>query len=102
MTACFATWQKGRSKLRVANAGQSQPLLYKDGRCDKIELTGFPLGIFEDETGPPSYHLNREADVTILFVKQNKVVLNLAYQQNGLTAAEVKKAMELVSGMMGK
>ncbi len=48
MTACFATWQKGRRKLRVANAGQSQPLLYKDGRCGKIELTGFPLGIYED------------------------------------------------------
>jgi sigma-B regulation protein RsbU (phosphoserine phosphatase) len=48
MTACFATWQKGRQKLRVANAGQSQPLLYKDGRCDKIALTGFPLGIYED------------------------------------------------------
>jgi sigma-B regulation protein RsbU (phosphoserine phosphatase) len=50
MTACFATWQKGRQKLRVANAGQSQPLLYKDGRCARIELTGFPLGIFEDVT----------------------------------------------------
>src|ERR1700738_389402 len=48
MTACFATWQKGRRKLRVANAGQSEPLLYKDGRCGKIELTGFPLGIYED------------------------------------------------------
>jgi phosphoserine phosphatase RsbU/P len=48
MTACFATWQKGRQKLRVANAGQSQPVLYKDNRCGKIELTGFPLGIFED------------------------------------------------------
>jgi sigma-B regulation protein RsbU (phosphoserine phosphatase) len=48
MTACFATWQKGRQKLRVANAGQSQPLLFKDGRCDKIQLTGFPLGIFEE------------------------------------------------------
>src|ERR1700723_1206525 len=46
MTACFATWQKGRQKLRVANAGQSQPLLYKDGRCDKIALPGFPLGVF--------------------------------------------------------
>jgi sigma-B regulation protein RsbU (phosphoserine phosphatase) len=50
MTACFATWQKGRQKLRVANAGQSQPLLYKDGRCGKIELTGFPMGIFEEAT----------------------------------------------------
>jgi sigma-B regulation protein RsbU (phosphoserine phosphatase) len=48
MTICFATWQRGRSKLRVANAGQSQPLLYKDGRCGKVELTGFPLGIFEE------------------------------------------------------
>ncbi|HYL86550.1 MAG TPA: SpoIIE family protein phosphatase [Candidatus Angelobacter sp.] len=48
MTACFATWQKGRQKLRVANAGQSQPLLYKDNRCGKIDLTGFPLGIFEE------------------------------------------------------
>jgi phosphoserine phosphatase RsbU/P len=48
MTACFATWQRGRSKLRVANAGQTQPLLYKDGRCGKIELTGFPMGIYED------------------------------------------------------
>ena len=50
MTACFATWQKGRQKLRVANAGQSQPLLYKDDRCGKIELTGFPLGLYEDVT----------------------------------------------------
>lgn len=48
MTACFATWQKGRQKLRVANAGQSQPLLYKNEHCDKIDLTGFPLGIFEE------------------------------------------------------
>ena len=48
MTACFATWQKGRQKLRVANAGQSQPLLYKNDRCDKIELAGFPLGIFDE------------------------------------------------------
>lgn len=50
MTACFATWQKGRQKLRVANAGQSQPLLYKDARCGRIELTGFPLGLYEDVT----------------------------------------------------
>jgi sigma-B regulation protein RsbU (phosphoserine phosphatase) len=48
MTACFATWQRGRQKLRVANAGQSQPLLYKNERCEKIDLSGFPLGIFEE------------------------------------------------------
>ena len=50
MTLCFATWQKGRSKLRLANAGQSQPLLFKDGRCSKVDLTGFPLGLYDDVT----------------------------------------------------
>ena len=50
MTMCFATWQRGRQKLRVANAGQSQPLLYKDGRCEKLDLSGFPLGLYNDAT----------------------------------------------------
>ena len=34
--------------MLVCECGQSQPLLYKNGRCDRIELTGFPLGIFEE------------------------------------------------------
>ena len=50
MTICFATWQKGRRKLRVANAGQTQPLLWKDGRVEQLNLTGFPIGIFDDAT----------------------------------------------------
>ena len=50
MTICFATWQKGRSKLRVANAGQTQPLLWKDGHVEQIKLSGFPIGIFDDAT----------------------------------------------------
>jgi sigma-B regulation protein RsbU (phosphoserine phosphatase) len=66
MTACFATWQKGRQKLRVANAGQSQPLLYKNGRCDKIELTGFPLGIFE-EVNYDEWGVSLETGDTLVF-----------------------------------
>lgn len=50
MTICFATWQKARRRLRVANAGQSQPLLWKDGRVEQLNLTGFPIGIFDDAT----------------------------------------------------
>jgi sigma-B regulation protein RsbU (phosphoserine phosphatase) len=50
ITMCFATWQKNRQKLRVANAGQSQPLLWKDGRCQKLDLNGFPLGLFVEAT----------------------------------------------------
>ena len=66
MTACFATWQKGRRKFRVANAGQSQPLLYKDGRCGKIELTGFPLGIFE-ETSYDEWSVTLEPGDIVIF-----------------------------------
>jgi len=47
-TLCFITWQKGRQKLRIANAGHWQPLLWKDGRCAKIPVEGLPLGI-EDQ-----------------------------------------------------
>lgn len=50
MTACYATWQRGRRRLRIASAGQSQPLLYRDGRCQKLPLSGFPLGIFDEVT----------------------------------------------------
>ncbi|MBZ5661603.1 MAG: SpoIIE family protein phosphatase [Acidobacteriia bacterium] len=50
MTICFGTWQKARRKLRVANAGQTQPLLWKDGRVEQLNLTGFPIGIFDDAT----------------------------------------------------
>jgi len=66
MTACFGTWQKGRRKFRVANAGQSQPLLYKDGRCGKIELTGFPLGIFE-ETSYDEWSVTLDSGDIVIF-----------------------------------
>lgn len=49
-TMCFATWSRRRKLLRVANAGQEQPMLYHDGRTEKIPLVGFPLGMFEDAT----------------------------------------------------
>jgi sigma-B regulation protein RsbU (phosphoserine phosphatase) len=50
MTFCFATWQKARGKLRMANAGQSQPLLWKDGRCDRVDIAGLPLGLYPEAT----------------------------------------------------
>jgi len=50
MTMCFATWGKTTRKLRVANAGQTQPLLLRGGRCEQLNLVGYPLGIFDDVT----------------------------------------------------
>jgi sigma-B regulation protein RsbU (phosphoserine phosphatase) len=50
MTFCFATWRKPTRKLRIANAGQTQPLLYRNGHCEQLKLVGFPLGIYDDVT----------------------------------------------------
>src|SRR5580698_1475644 len=50
MTFCFATWRKTTRKLRIANAGQTQPLLLKGGKCDLLKLVGFPFGLYEDVT----------------------------------------------------
>ncbi len=44
-TFCFATWHRGRRRLRIANAGQSQPLLMHEGHVHRIALGGFPLGL---------------------------------------------------------
>jgi phosphoserine phosphatase RsbU/P len=48
ITMCFATWHRGRRRVRIANAGQVQPFLYAQGSCKQIQLTGFPLGMFDD------------------------------------------------------
>jgi sigma-B regulation protein RsbU (phosphoserine phosphatase) len=51
MTFCFATWRRPTRKLRIANAGQTQPfLLKKGGRCEQLKLVGFPLGLYDDVT----------------------------------------------------
>jgi phosphoserine phosphatase RsbU/P len=50
MTLCFATWHRTRRRLRIANAGQEQPFLLHGGKCEKIRLEGFPLGIYDDAT----------------------------------------------------
>ena len=50
LTFCFATWRKPSRKLRVASAGQTQPLLFRNGRAEQLPLEGFPLGIYDDVT----------------------------------------------------
>jgi phosphoserine phosphatase RsbU/P len=50
MTLCFATWNRRRRRLRIANAGQEEPFIRHNGVCEKIRLAGFPLGMFEEST----------------------------------------------------
>lgn len=50
MTLCYATWRKAKRKMRIANAGQEQPIYYHGGQAEKMALAGFPLGMFDEVT----------------------------------------------------
>lgn len=65
MTLCFATWHRGRRRLRIANAGQEQPFLFHNGRCEKLRLEGFPLGIFEEVTYDERSFLLASGDILV-------------------------------------
>ena len=65
MTLCVGTWHRGRHRLRIANAGQEQPFLLHNGRCEKLRLEGFPLGIFEDVTYDERTYILNQGDVVV-------------------------------------
>ncbi len=67
MTLCFATWNKRARRLRIANAGQEQPLLYRSGKCEKIPIAGFPLGIFDEVTYDERSYILRAGDIVALY-----------------------------------
>lgn len=67
MTLCFATWHRRRRRLRIANAGQEQPLLLHGGQCDKISLAGFPLGIFEEVSYDEKTFVLDPNDIVVLY-----------------------------------
>jgi hypothetical protein len=63
-------------------------------------LGRLPIGIFEDEGGPPSYRLSRDADITVLVCNKQKVEANFAFRSGELTPArltEIAKAIETVT-----
>ena len=67
MTLCFVTWQRRQRRLRIANAGQEQPLLLHGGACDKIPLAGFPLGIFEEASYDERSFILDPNDIIVLY-----------------------------------
>jgi sigma-B regulation protein RsbU (phosphoserine phosphatase) len=67
MTLCFATWHRRHRRLRIANAGQEQPLLFQGGKCTQIQLAGFPLGIFDEATYDERSYILNPGDVVVFF-----------------------------------
>jgi hypothetical protein len=60
----------------------------------KQAIRNVSLGVFEDLVGPPSYKLNRDADVTVLLFVKQKVVGNFAFRAGDLTPARVDEVLK--------
>ncbi|HEV3383876.1 MAG TPA: hypothetical protein VG097_03625 [Gemmata sp.] len=59
-------------------------------------LKSTPVGAFEDADGPPSYKLNKDAEVTVILFAKQKVVANFAFrvgELNDKSTGEVLKAV---------
>src|SRR2546422_4155701 len=82
--------QKGRRKMRIANAGQSQPLLWKSGRCEKVNLVGFPLGINDDV----SYEEWRSEEHTSELQSRLHLVCRLLLEKKKNTSKYIHNAAE--------
>ncbi len=67
MTLCFATWNRRSRRLRIANAGQEQPLLFHAGQCEKIPVVGFPLGIFDETSYDERNYVLAPGDVVTFY-----------------------------------
>ena len=67
MTICFVSWHPQSRLLRISNAGQEQPLILQHGRCEKVPLTDFPVGMFEDSTYDEMSLVLEPGDVFVLY-----------------------------------
>ncbi|HEV2221524.1 MAG TPA: GAF domain-containing SpoIIE family protein phosphatase [Candidatus Acidoferrales bacterium] len=67
MTMCFLSWQPAERILRVANAGQEQPLIFQNGRGEKLPLAGFPVGMFDDSTYDEMRLVLAPGDIVVLY-----------------------------------
>lgn len=65
-------------------------------------IRGVPTAVFEDAGGPPSYRLNREADVTVLLFVKQKVVANFAFRSGELTDDKITEVLKALPQIVGE
>jgi hypothetical protein len=68
----------------------------------KHAIKSVPLAIFEDPVGPPSYLLNREADVTVLLSVKQRVRANFAFRAGELTDAAITEVLKALPGIVAR
>lgn len=48
MTLCYAVWDDVSRSLTIANAGLPKPVFCREGRVELLDVSGVPLGLFQD------------------------------------------------------
>jgi hypothetical protein len=62
----------------------------------KHSLRRVPLSVFEDEVGPPTYLLSRDADVTVLLSVKQKVVRNFAFRAGAMNDERITEILKTI------
>jgi hypothetical protein len=63
----------------------------------KHAVRQMPLGVFEDEVGPPAYRLSRQADVTVVLFVKRQTVATFAFKAGELTDARVDEVVKALA-----
>jgi hypothetical protein len=102
MDKVLEQYKKAELRAWVTFVGEDQPTF--DPRVvawgQKQAIKSVPLAIFEDPVGPPSYLLNREADVTVLLSVKQHVRANFAFRAGELTDAAIADILKSLPGIV--
>jgi hypothetical protein len=60
----------------------------------KHAVRQLPLGVFDDEVGPPAYRLSKQADVTVVLFVRRQTVATFAFKPGELTGERVEDVMK--------
>jgi hypothetical protein len=67
----------------------------------QLGLRSIPIGVFEDVTGPPSYRLAAEADVTVLLYVRRQVSANFAFRAGELSDKQIEEVLKTLPRLTG-
>src|SRR5271169_6139071 len=93
----YAVWDDQNRSLRVANSGLPRPLYCHDGKIERIEATGLPLGLFDEADYDEFTFKAKPGDMFIFFTDGILDARNRAGDMFGRTRVE-----EIVATCMGK
>ncbi|AMV23700.1 hypothetical protein VT84_04760 [Gemmata sp. SH-PL17] len=67
--------------------------------AQKQGIKNAPVGVYEDEDGPPSYKLHKDADVTVLLFVKQKVTANFAFRAGELDDKAIESVLKAVPAL---